>query len=42
MTDLTLTPAAEKMAHDTAQGVIMWVNVVSCNGYYFYFPVSGR
>lgn len=27
-TDLTLAPAAEKMAHDSVRGVIAWVNVV--------------
>lgn len=27
-TDLTQAPAAEKTAHDTARGVIVWVNVV--------------
>lgn len=27
-TDLTLAPAAEKIAHDTVRGVIVWVNVV--------------
>lgn len=27
-TDLTLAPVAEKLAHDTVRGVIVWVNVV--------------